>query len=228
MPISASSSAYWPKRRGRRERHGAEEGDVDAARQEQLGGDGHQRDRERAAERVAERRGDAVRAQILDGPAVLDGAGGVEVHLVRRHRGAQQADDEVRVDGVGRALDGRHGAVQRGTPVGPEVDRRDQEDQHRRGRRSRSLLDHAERHRPRDDDERRDRDDDQHAVRPVGQQLQHDRDAAHLRRARHQVHDLRGDQRRRGRRRTRRARARGRRPGDPRRRRSARTSPSRG
>src|SRR3978361_1504227 len=60
----------------RRERRRAQELGRDAARQEEYGGHDHERERERAAERVADDRRDVVELQVLDAPAILDGAGG--------------------------------------------------------------------------------------------------------------------------------------------------------
>ena len=56
MPTSASSSPTWPSAVGRRQRHGAEELAASMPRGRKAHrGDDHQRDREHAAQRVADR-----------------------------------------------------------------------------------------------------------------------------------------------------------------------------
>ena len=58
----------------------------------------HEREGEDAAEPVADHGIQAVDREVLRLPALFDRAGGVEVDLVRRHRGPEEPDGEVEVE----------------------------------------------------------------------------------------------------------------------------------
>ena len=132
----------------------AQELRVDVQRQEERPGDDHQREGEEAAEAVADHRGHLVQAELLQAPAVLDRARRVEVDLVRRHRRAEQADDEVEVDRQAPAhVVARHEAVGDPPPVRVQLDRRDGEDEQAQAEVAEHALDPLEREHPRGADE---------------------------------------------------------------------------
>ena len=163
--------------------------------QEERPRDDHQREREEAAEAVADHRGDLVQAELLQAPAVLDRPRGVEVDLVRRHRRPEQADDEVEVHREA-AADVRAGDETVGDPppVRVQLDRRDREDEQAEAEVAEHPLDPLERERPGGDGQSHHGQRNQQSVRQAREELEADRHAAHLGRAGHQVDHLRGDE----------------------------------
>ena len=81
-------------------------------------------------------------------------------------------------------------------PVGVELDRGHREHEQAEAEIAEEPLEPAEGQHPRGHHEQEDRERDQQAVGQAREQLEADRDAAHLGGARHEVDDLGGDQRR--------------------------------
>ena len=163
--------------------------------EEDRGADDHQRDRERAAEPVAEDRVRAVHADVLRPPALFDAARGVEVDLVGRHRGAEQADDEVQVERRVVLGDVRDEAASDLRPVRADLHRGDHEDEHAQPAVPERPLDPLERRHPDDHRQRDGGEQDQPAIGEAGEELERDRDTADLAGERHQVDDLGRDER---------------------------------
>ena len=88
----------------------------------------------------------------------------------------------------------RHEAVRDAAPVRVQLDRGDGEHQEAEADIAEEPLEPLERKHPGDDDDADHAEQDQVAVRQARHELQHDRDAADLRGARQQVHDLGGDE----------------------------------
>ena len=166
-------------------------------RQEEHRRDDHERAESPPPSAVADDRRHVVELEILDPPAILDGARRIEVDLVRRQGGTEQAHHEVEVDREAAAdVVAGHESVRHPAPVRLQLDRHDGEDQQPEAEVAEDALEPRERQHPDGRDEHQTRQGDQQPVGQPREQLEADRNAPDLGRARHEVDDLRGDQRR--------------------------------
>ena len=104
---STKARASLPPACDHRHDHLGQRCHLDLRGQQHQGGAGSDGERQYPAERETHQHVEPRRAQILDGPVLLDGAGGEEEHLVGRHRRTEQRDRVIPVGGRGLGVGDR-------------------------------------------------------------------------------------------------------------------------